>query len=183
MAETLFIINPTAARGTTLQRWGEAKRELLRLGIQVSERVTTRPGEAAQITREAIKQGVCRIVAVGGDGTLNEVINGYLDGAGRPISENVAVGILPSGTGSDFRRSVGLTRREQPLRVLTRHDTRWIDAGFAEFKDVNGAGRSRFFINVATFGLGGDTSARVNAWRGKLPQWIGGRARFLAAAI
>ncbi|HXG65062.1 MAG TPA: diacylglycerol kinase family protein, partial [Blastocatellia bacterium] len=183
MAETLFIINPTAARGTTLHKWGEAKRELLQLGIQASERVTTRPGEATQLTREAIKQGVVRIVAVGGDGTLNEVINGYLDGAGQPLNGSVAIGLLPSGTGSDFRRSIGLTRREQPLWALMRQDTRWIDAGFAEFKDVNGARCSRFFINVATFGLGGDTSARVNAWRGKLPKWIGGRVRFLAAAI
>jgi diacylglycerol kinase family enzyme len=58
-----------------------------------------------------------------------------------------------------------------------------IDGAHAEFRDAHGEPASRFFINVASFGLGGDVSALVNRWRNSLPRWIGGRARFSAAAI
>lgn len=114
---------------------------------------------------------------------MNEVVNGYFDDAGLPINVAASIGLLPSGTGSDFRRSLAVTSRSSSLRTLIESETRLVDAGRAEFKDLNGADVSRFFINVASFGLGGDVSELVNRWRGSLPRWIGGSARFAAAAI
>lgn len=145
--------------------------------------MTTRAGEATEVAREALNIGVTRIVAVGGDGTLSEVVNGYFDDCSRVINDAASIGLLPSGTGSDFRRSLGLTSRGDWIRTLISSETRLLDAARAEFRDRDGAGVSRFFINVASFGLGGDVSALVNRWRNTLPPWIGGRARFAAAAI
>ncbi len=145
--------------------------------------MTTRAGEATEVAREALNVGVTRIVAVGGDGTLSEVVNGYFDSCGRIINSSAAIGLLPSGTGSDFRRSLGLTSRSDWIRTLISSETRLLDAARADFQDLDGASASRTFINVASFGLGGDVSALVNRWRESLPRWIGGSARFAAAAI
>lgn len=179
----MFIINPTSARGTTLRAWASARAKINALGIDFAEHITARAGEATEVTREALINGTTRIIAVGGDGTLSEVVNGYLDHQGRPINKSAAIGLLPSGTGSDFRRSLGLTGRDNTIRTLLSPEMRLIDVARAEFLNQDGASVSRFFINVASFGLGGDVSASVNRWRNSLPRWIGGRARFIAAAV
>lgn len=145
--------------------------------------MTTRSGEAEAITREAVKSGVARVVAVGGDGTLNEVVNGYLDRSGRAVEESAAIGLMPSGTGSDFRRSVGINDWRDAIQALLESKARLIDAASITFRDASGAEASRAFINIASFGLGGEVSAHVNRWRKSLPRLIGGRARFTAAAI
>jgi diacylglycerol kinase (ATP) len=183
LAETLFIINPVSARGATLRTWDEARRELSRLNIEFTERVTSHAGDAIEITREAIASGIARVVAVGGDGTLSEVVNGYTDKNGRAIDDSIAIGLMPSGTGSDFRRSVGLNDWRDTLRALVESETRMIDAARITFSDASGATVSRAFINIASFGLGGEVSAHVNRWRKSLPRWVGGRARFIAASV
>ena len=179
----LFIVNPASARGTTPGVWSEARNELSALGAAFDEHLTTRPGEAAEVASQAFKRGVERVIAVGGDGTLNEVVNGYFDEQGHAINNTAAVGLLPSGTGSDFRRSIGIRERSDYIRGLLDSSSRQIDVARAEFRNRDGASASRFFINVASFGLGGDVSASVNRWRNSLPRWIGGRARFSAAAV
>jgi diacylglycerol kinase (ATP) len=183
LKKTLFIINPASARGATLRAWADARKEIVAAGVDFEEHVTTRSGEATEVAREALKIEVARIVAVGGDGTLSEIVNGYFDDCGRAINSDAAIGLLPSGTGSDFRRSLGLTSRRDSIRALISLETRLLDAVRAEFLDLDGASVSRVFINVASFGLGGDVSALVNKWRESLPRWIGGGARFAAAAI
>ena len=157
--------------------------ELISLGLEFDERVTSRPGEATEITREALMNGVTRVIAVGGDGTLSEVINGYINDDGHAINEGAAVGIVPSGTGSDFCRSLGLSSRSEAIAGLTGSSTRMIDAVRIAYSGRDGASDSRTFINVASFGLGGDVSAFVNQWRDSLPRWVGGRVRFVAAAV
>jgi diacylglycerol kinase (ATP) len=183
LKQTLFIINPASARGTTLRAWADARREVVAAGVDFNEHLTTRAGEATEVAREALNSGMMHIVAVGGDGTLSEVVNGYFDDCGRVINSDAAIGLLPSGTGSDFRRSLGLTSRGDSIGRLINSETRLLDAVRAEFQDLDGASVSRVFINVASFGLGGDVSALVNKWRESLPRWIGGSARFAAAAI
>ena len=181
--DTLFIINPASARGATLLSWIDASRKIVAAGVVFDQHVTSRAGDATEVTRKALAAGVTRVIAVGGDGTLGEVVNGYLNESGEPVNGNAAIGLLPSGTGSDFRRTLGITNRFELLQSLTRSETRLIDAARAEFLNLSGARASRFFINVASFGLGGDVSAMVNRWRDKLPRWIGGRARFAAASV
>ncbi|HSQ18875.1 MAG TPA: diacylglycerol kinase family protein, partial [Blastocatellia bacterium] len=172
-----------SARGTTLRAWVDVRNKLVRDGVEFAEHVTTGPGEATEITREALFCGITRIVAVGGDGTLGEVLNGYFDSGGCAISNAASIALLPSGTGSDFGRSLRFTSRSDALRRVIGSETRFLDAARAEFHERDGVSVSRTFINVASFGLGGDVSNLVNQWRERLPGWIGGRARFAAAAL
>jgi YegS/Rv2252/BmrU family lipid kinase len=152
-------------------------------GVDFEEQITSYAGEATEITRTALRSGVARIIAVGGDGTLGEIVNGYLDDLGKAINDSASIGLLPSGTGSDFCRSVGPVDRRDLIKTLINPETRLIDAARAEFQTHEGSHVVRTFLNVASFGLGGDVSARVNHWRGKVPRWIGGRVKFAAAAI
>ncbi|HXU35737.1 MAG TPA: diacylglycerol kinase family protein [Blastocatellia bacterium] len=179
----LFIVNPASARGTTLGLWSRLRHEISALGIAFDEHLTSGPGEAAEIASRAFSRGVERVIAVGGDGTLSEIVNGYFDEQGRALNPDAAIGLLPSGTGSDFRRSLGMKHHSSFISDLLESEARPVDAACAEFQDFNAKRAKRFFINVASFGLGGDVSASVNRWRNSLPRWIGGRARFSAAAL
>ncbi len=183
MNETLFIINPTSARGKTLSFWGGARRVLQQLGVPFVEQVTTRIGEAITLTRTALQNGVRRIVAVGGDGTLSEVVNGYLTDDGKPIRTDAAIGLLPSGTGSDFRRSVGLQIGLAQVHSFAAPHSRLLDAVRASYINRAGVPTSRFYLNLASFGLGGDAVALVNQWRARLPQWVNGNLCYAAGAI
>lgn len=166
-----------------MQKWSDLRAQLPDLGIKLIEHLTTRAGEATEVTREAVNRGIGCVVAVGGDGTLSEVVNGYLDESGKAVNPDAAIGLLPSGTGSDFCRTLGLGSTQQALRAIAGARTRLIDAVRIFFTSGEGTQVSRFGINVASFGLGGDTVALVNQWRESLPSWIGGRARFVAAAV
>ncbi|HXU08650.1 MAG TPA: diacylglycerol kinase family protein [Blastocatellia bacterium] len=181
MKQILFIINPASARGTTLRKWTSLAKQLP--DLEIREHVTAHAGEATEVTRKALVAGVNRVIAVGGDGTLNEVANGYFDEAGRAINDAASIGLLPSGTGSDFQRSLRRCKRSDLIETLLNGESSLIDAAHAEFRNVHGEPASRFFINIASFGLGGDVSALVNRWKNSIPRWIGGRTRFSAAAI
>lgn len=162
--------------------WAEARSQLAARGIKFDERITARAGEATAIAREAVTSGVERVVAVGGDGTLNEILNGYLMNSGEPVNPAAAIGLIPSGTGSDFRRTIGL-KNHAALDACLADRGRLIDAARVLFNGEQGESRARFFINLASFGLGGDVAELVNRWRDRWPLWLGGHARFAAAAI
>src|SRR5207247_10745702 len=142
---------------------------------EFEEHLTSRSCEATEVGREALNAGIMHIVAVGGDGTLSEVVNGYFNDCGRAINNDAAIGLLPSGTGSDFRRSLGLMSRSDSIRELMSSKSRLLDVARADFQDLDAASASRPFINVASFGVGGDVSALVNKSRVSLRRWIGGR--------
>jgi diacylglycerol kinase (ATP) len=107
--------------------------------------LTTKPGSAARFARTAMRKGSEIIVAAGGDGTLNEVING--------IGENVGdtrVGLLPLGTGNDFARTIGIpTDLEAALEVIRSGETRAVDLVRVTSDEV------RYFVNVSAGGFSG----------------------------
>ncbi len=177
----LFIINPVSARGRTLRQWQQTRRELIQRQIAFQEYFTTCAGDATTATRAALQAGCERVIAVGGDGTLNEVVSGYFSAAGTVINSAAVLGLMPSGTGSDFRRTLGVTSAQEALAVLQRQNVRLIDVVRVEFPTA--AECNRYLVNVASFGLGGEAVALVNAWRNTWPRFIGGRARFTAAAL
>jgi diacylglycerol kinase (ATP) len=183
MSGTLFIINPASARGTTMKRWQVARKEFVKAGIVFDEQQTSQAGEAVRLTKNAIKMGIKRIIAVGGDGTLNEVVNGYLDEVKIASEQESAIGLLPSGTGSDFRRSIGLQKKEDAIGAIVAARTRLIDAISVEFEDQNGEKVTRYSLNVVSFGLGGEVTTYVNNWRKTLPNWVSGSIRFVGAAV
>jgi YegS/Rv2252/BmrU family lipid kinase len=183
LKNTLIIINPIAASGLALEAWSKARPELIRVGIEFSEHITTCAGETAKLARQALLDGITRIIAVGGDGTLNEVVNGYLDATGQPINSTAVLGLLPGGTGSDFRRSLGFLTAEDALRSITGSKTILVDAARAVFQDASGTTRSRFFINAASLGLGSNVAWLVNRYNKWWPRWLSGQVRFMLATI
>jgi YegS/Rv2252/BmrU family lipid kinase len=164
--DTLVIVNPASAGGRTGREWPRVHRCLVDAGVDFEPRITSAPGDATLLTREALRDGFARVVAVGGDGTLNELVNGYFDPDSlQPINAEAALGIIPSGTGGDFRKTAGIPMSHAAAcALLARGDTRQIDAGRIDYHG-GGAPGPRWFVNIADCGIGGEVVHRVNASR------------------
>ncbi|HXZ98969.1 MAG TPA: diacylglycerol kinase family protein [Candidatus Binatia bacterium] len=176
---TLVVVNPRSAGGRTERRWAEIQRALQRSGVRLSFHLTLGTGDATLLTRQAIAdEGIRRVVAVGGDGTVNEVVNGCFAEDGTLLGDDLTVGLIASGTAGDFRRTLGLP--DDPViaaRVLAAGTTRRLDVG----RVTLAGGAHRYFANIASCGISADVVARVDRHR---PAW--GRLRtasFLAAAL
>ncbi len=179
-ADTVFIVNPVSGNGRTGRHW-RAYESLFRkhLGREFAVHRTERPWHAAELTKEAVTNGATTVVSVGGDGTLNEVTNGLLDGTGKPWNPESRLAVLSLGTGSDFIKTLGETREPEDLvHRLQEGRTQSIDAGLCEYTDA-GAPRSRYFLNVAEVGSGGAVVDRVN----RTTKILGGRTSFLIAIL
>lgn len=143
----VFIVNPVAGGGRARRLWPEVEERLRARRVTWERFETERPGHAVELARQAAQAGYNAVVAVGGDGTLNEVVNGV--GLG-----GVPVGLIPLGTGVDFPRTAGLPKRPQDaLDVVLSGRVTHIDVGI-----VNG----RLFCNVAGTGFDAQVAARVN---------------------
>ncbi|MDT7809900.1 MAG: hypothetical protein QOJ70_3713 [Acidobacteriota bacterium] len=178
----LIIVNPASAGGATGRAWPGIASEVRRHFGAFSVRLTERQGEATEIAEHEARTGRRFIITCGGDGTVSEVANGILR-----AESGAELGLLPSGTGGDFRRTLGVpTRTADAARCLRDGETRVIDAGRVLFINERGKEESRFFVNVASFGVGGDVIKRVKSREG-LPsgaaRLLGGRLSFAAAAL
>ncbi len=176
--EPYFIINPAAGRGRA-EREAERLCQLLRAsGLRFETRKSLRRGQAAELAREGIRLGYRTLIAVGGDGTVNEVVNALL-----PLSEirqdRVAFGAVPAGTGSDFARSLRLPTEPRALaRVLRTGARQPLDVGHVTYQ-AGERRMARFFVNVADLGIGADVVRRTAHG----PRWLGGTGIFLVAAL
>jgi YegS/Rv2252/BmrU family lipid kinase len=183
MSLPLVIINPASAGGATGEAWPGVASDLARHFGPFACAFTERGGDARAIAEREAAEGRSLIVACGGDGTVNEVADGILRSGA-----DAELGLLPSGTGGDFRRTLDIpARTSDAARVLREGVTRRIDAGRVEFTDAEGARVSRHFINVASFGMGVDVIGRVKDDSGWLAtsaaRALGGRAAFAVAAM
>ncbi len=179
-ADTVFIVNPVSGNGRTGRHWHAFESYFRRhLGDAFEVRMTQRPWHAAELTKAAVVQGAETVVSVGGDGTLNEVTNGLLDGTGRLWNPDAALAVFPLGTGSDFVKTTGHTREPADLvRRLTQQSIRAIDAGLVEYAS-GGAPRSRYFLNEGEFGSAAAVSDRVN----RSTKILGGKMSFLIGVL
>ncbi|HEV7677451.1 MAG TPA: diacylglycerol kinase family protein [Candidatus Dormibacteraeota bacterium] len=166
MRDTLVIVNPASAGGRTGRDWPRVQRCLVDAGVDFEPRITARAGDAIELAREGLKEGFVRVVGVGGDGTLNEVVNGYFDPDTRePINPQASVGLLPSGTGGDFRKTANIPMSHAAAcALLARGDVRTIDCGRVDYHG-GGAPAPRWFVNIADCGIGGEVVHRVNTSR------------------
>ena len=163
IGRTVFIVNPHAGHGSTGREWHRIEREARRLLGSFETCMTAGPGDATEIARHHLLQGCARIVCVGGDGTLNEAVNGFMDETG-PIRPDALLGFIPNGTGCDIARTPHLDRNlEKSLEILRRGHVRKIDLGRLHFQDHRGRPTVRYFHNSASFGLGGEVVDRVNS--------------------
>lgn len=179
-ANLVFIVNPASGNWRTGRHWRAYEtffRRHLKDGFEV--RTTERPWHAAELTKDALVRGATTVVSVGGDGTLNEVTNGYLDGTGRPWNPEAALAVFPLGTGSDFVKTAGGSRDPADLvRRLVSRSIRVIDAGLVEFGS-GGVPRARYFLNEGEFGSAAAVSDRVN----RSTKIFGGKVSFLIGVL
>ena len=167
------IVNPVAGANSTHRKWPRISKLLKYVGLSFDYEYTEGVGHAIELARVAASDGYRYIVAVGGDGTVNEVANGILHSA-RPTE--TSLGVVSTGTGSDFARSAGIPRDyTSACSFLISSRRRLIDVGVVEFKR-GGQALQRFFVNVA--GVGFD-AAVVEATE-KLPKYFGGTIPYLA---
>jgi diacylglycerol kinase (ATP) len=160
--KTQVIVNPESNRGRTRKRWRQIKEALKTFIKEFKYEFTEKPAQATEISRAAILDGSEMIVGVGGDGTINEIANGFFEGMNL-INPKTILGIVPSGTGCDFSKSLHIpTSLKQALKVLAQAPSFSIDIGKARFSGHSGGNEERFFLNVADFGFGGEVLDRMN---------------------
>jgi YegS/Rv2252/BmrU family lipid kinase len=169
------IVNPSSGGGKTGRVFDAVRRVIERRIGAVDVEFTSEPGHGIALARRAAVEGRTPIVAVGGDGTLHEVVNGVLD-SGR----DVAVGYVGQGTGGDFRRTLGIAHRlDAYVDALARGRTRTIDAGRVRYEAFDGGSRSRWFLNILSVGMGGLVDRRV----ARTSRALGGRVAYLVASL
>lgn len=152
---TVVIVNPHAGGGRARQLWPELRTALDATVGTYATRWTTRPGEATEHARTALRDGYDRVLAVGGDGTLNEVANGFFDGD-TPIRPSAVLAPISCGTGSDFRRSLDASMPpEAAVHTLLQDRFCTIDLGRLRYTTEDGDDATRHFVNIASFGMGG----------------------------
>jgi YegS/Rv2252/BmrU family lipid kinase len=179
MSLPLVIINPESAGGATHDAWPKIASELAAHFGPFTPKFTQGAGEGIQLAADAARKGTKLIIACGGDGTISEVANGILS-----VGTDTELGILPSGTGGDFRKTIGIPSRvADAVRILRHGHLRRIDAGKITFLNNNGEHESRYFLGVASFGMSADVIARVKEggpdWLPlRVPKWLSGRISF-----
>jgi diacylglycerol kinase (ATP) len=162
-----LIANPIAGRGRGRETLLAAEEALHRQGLQFTTEMTSRPQEAMEIAQQAAEEGCELVVALGGDGTSNEVANGLLSSG----NSKVALGMIPIGTGNDFASMFDTPADlEAVARRLQEGKTRLIDVGW-----IN----DRYFVNA--LGIGFDALASVEAL--KIQHFLSGMPLYLVAVL
>jgi diacylglycerol kinase (ATP) len=171
----LVIVNPHAAGGRAGRTFAELRGVLERQLGPVDAVFTERRRHASELASAGAREGRPLVVALGGDGTLHEVVNGVLDGGGQS-----AVGLVGQGTGGDFRRTLGLEHRlDVYVEALASGRERLIDVGKATWKTVDGGFDSRWFVNILSAGMGGLVDRHV----AETTKMFGGKAAYLWASV
>lgn len=168
------IVNPVAGKGAGMRETARVRLLLHEQGIAFDMVYTERPGHATELAQAASQDGYGAVVAVGGDGTANEVLNGLMRSRSR--DDRLPLGVLPIGTGNDFAHGVGVPPDlEAACRCLARGHTRCIDVGrvcggqWAEWRYVgNGVG------------VGFDVTVTLEA---KKLKWVSGALAYLIAVL
>lgn len=177
---TVVIVNPKSQGGAVGKRWPDLADSIARI-LPFDELRTSGPGDATLLTRQALRDGADRVIALGGDGTVNEVVNGFFDEQGAPVKPEATFGLLPYGTGGDFRRTMNIPRSlPEAAAIIAAGHRRRIDLGKLTYTappSAGGGDKVRRFANIASFGVSGVVDRLVNESGKKL----GGKLSFAIA--
>jgi diacylglycerol kinase (ATP) len=174
-----LIVNPTAGSGAGGRIGPLVVQALEARGTSTALYETREPGDATRLAERCRDEGVDSIGVVGGDGTLNEVVQAYLGRGGEP-RPGPALALVPAGTGSDFQKTLGIRSNvEDAVERLVARPPRPFDLGILELTAHDGGRIARAFLNITSFGLGGLTDRIVNAG----PKWLGGKTAFYVGAL
>ena len=176
----VVVVNPRSQAGALGRKWSFIAAQLRRELGAFEDVLTRGPGDATRLAREALDSGADTVVAIGGDGTINEVMNGFFED-GAPVKTKAALGILPFGTGGDFRKTIHLSKElERSAQVLRNGHRKTIDVGRLDYTTARGDTATRMFINIASFGISGLVDEYVNKASTK---FLGGLVSFAVATV
>lgn len=164
------IVNPISGGGRTRHRWPRLATALEANGWKVRTHVTSAPGEATRIATDVLQAGARQVVSVGGDGTANEIANGFFR-EGQAIAPEAVLSIVPMGTGNDFGRSLGIQNTAEAVAAILEGHVCPIDVGVADYR-VGDHRQRRCFISAADVGIGALATARVNRSRKLLGSFL-----------
>ena len=170
--KTVFLVNPAAENGAAGRRWPELAHEAASLGLQGDTRFSERRGHLTELAREAAPDADL-LVAVGGDGTVNEVVNGI---AGLDVD----LALIPRGTGGDFVRTFGIPGKlDRAVEVALRGRTRAIDLGRGRYRSWAGEDEDSYFANIASASMSGAIAKRTN----ETSKALGGKVSYAWATV
>jgi diacylglycerol kinase (ATP) len=172
----IAIVNPAAGRGRARETWTNVRAHL-KCAVDTLE--TEEPGHATRLAAEALRRGADTIVAVGGDGTINEVVNGFFE-QDRLISDRSRLAIVPHGTGSDFIKMLQLPADAETAAVLIQSkNQRPVDLMKVRYTKLDGTSASRYAVNATSFGMGGVVASHVN----QSSKVLGRKMSFMLATV
>lgn len=176
---TLLVANPQSGGGALARQWGRVADQIREAFGPFEHRFTERPGHATEITREALREGYQQVVALGGDGTISQVAAGFMQDD-APLRPDAALGVLPFGTGGDFRRSSRIPKDlRRSAAALRGARTVPLDIGRIQYTTPEGVSARGYFVNIASFGMGGLVDRFVN----RSDKRLGGTLSFLTATV
>jgi YegS/Rv2252/BmrU family lipid kinase len=171
----LVIVNPRSGGGLSERRWASVVAPIVDGLGPFDARFTERPNHARAIAREEAVAGRKLVVALGGDGTISEVADGLVSAGGK-----AEMGIIPRGTGGDFRRTLGIANELfKAAEHVRKTKARAIDVGRVSYVERGGGQGCRHFVNVASIGFSSVVAERANQGSKRL----GGKASFLSAVV
>ena len=164
--ERLVIVNPNAGNGKGRKEWDRISLLIKNAGLPFSAKFTERKGHAIEITLEAITAGFRKIIIVGGDGTLNEAVNGVITNTVCPPTD-ITLALIPVGTGNDWGKMFGIsTDHEKAVSIVSNNKTLLHDVGVVSF--YNGSEKfNRYFINIAGLGFESVVVKKTNLQKDK----------------
>ena len=162
--KTVVVVNPASARGRTGRLWPQLSARFRAALGELDVKLTTGPGQATELVRAALAAGTERIIAIGGDGTNHEVINGFFDAdTHAPLNPDAIFAFCVSGTGGDFARTFpAASDIDAQLGSIANSPAHPIDLIGCTYTTTNGTGWE-ISNNIASIGQGGDVCARVDA--------------------
>ncbi len=170
------VVNPRSGGGRTAREWRTIEPALRAAYPHMTLAVTAKRGDATALVRQALAEGHLEIVAVGGDGTINEAVNGFFDAEG-PIAPDAVFSFVTSGTGGDFRKTFGIAPGAiAAIAHLREAQARPVDIGRLSCLSAGGEPVVRYFINIGSFGLSGVIVDSVN--RARIAKLFGGSFAF-----
>jgi YegS/Rv2252/BmrU family lipid kinase len=164
--EWLVIVNPNAGNGKGKKDWARISELLNEEGLPFAVRFTEKKGHAIDFTSEGIKAGFRKIITVGGDGTLNEVVNGVISNDECPPYD-ILLALIPVGTGNDWGRMFGIPLDyKKAIKIISENKLMQHDAGLVSFFD-GAVQKKRYFINIAGLGFESVVVRRTNIQKDK----------------
>jgi YegS/Rv2252/BmrU family lipid kinase len=191
------IVNPASGNGRTGEQWQSIQRALEQTLGGCDVVFTRAVDDAALLTHRALyDEGYDHIIAIGGDGTLSEVVNGFFVND-HPVNPNAVLSFVPSGTGSDVARTLNIPTDKHAaiahiasrlaqggvVNAEQRLGEQRLDVGKLSYQMRNGEPFTMYFLNVASFGLGGVVVRHINSHAGRKLKQFGGKIAFSLATL